>query len=286
MKKFVTALFTAVLLSATLAGCGGASGTSTQEGSTQSANGAGITGTITMNGSTSMEKFANALNESFMAKYPEITATVEFTGSGAGIEAVSNGTVDIGNSSRALKDEEKAKGLVENVVAIDGIGVVVDKANIVEDITKEKLAQIYSGDITNWKELGGNDQQIVVIGREASSGTRGAFEELLGLEDKCKYAQEIDSTGAVMAKVAATPGAIGYVSLDVIDDTVHTLKIDGVEPTEENIKAGTYALQRPFVMATKGEISEQSQAVQELFKYIDSEEGKQVISKVGLVSAK
>lgn len=164
--------------------------------------------------------------------------------------------------------------------------VVVDKANPVEDITKDQLAQVYSGQITNWKDLGGSDQQIVVIGREASSGTRGAFEELLKLEDKCKYAQEIDSTGAVMAKVAATPGAIGYVSLDVIDDTVHTLKIDGVEPTEENIKAGSYTLQRPFVMATKGEVSEQSQAVQELFNYINSDEGQQIISKVGLISAK
>lgn len=287
MKKFVSGLLTAVLLATTLVGCGGTADSSSQgEGATASADSSNITGTVTMNGSTSMEKFANALDEAFMAKYPGIQATVQFTGSGAGIEAVANGTVDIGNSSRALKDEEKAKGLVENVVAIDGIAVVVDKANPVEDITKDQLAQVYSGQITNWKDLGGSDQQIVVIGREASSGTRGAFEELLKLEDKCKYAQEIDSTGAVMAKVAATPGAIGYVSLDVIDDTVHTLKIDGVEPTEENIKAGSYTLQRPFVMATKGEVSEQSQAVQELFNYINSDEGQQIISKVGLISAK
>lgn len=287
MKKLVSGLLTAVLLATTLVGCGGTSGSSSQgEGATASADGSSITGTVTMNGSTSMEKFANALDEAFMAKYPGIQATVQFTGSGAGIEAVANGTVDIGNSSRALKDEEKAKGLVENIVAIDGIAVVVDKANPVEDITKDQLAQIYSGQVTNWKDLGGSDQQIVVIGREASSGTRGAFEELLQLEDKCKYAQEIDSTGAVMAKVAATPGAIGYVSLDVIDDTVHTLKIDGAEPTEENIKAGSYTLQRPFVMATKGEISEQSEAVQELFNYINSDEGQEIISKVGLISAK
>lgn len=287
MKKFVSGLLTAVLLATTLVGCGGTADSSSQgEGATASADSSNITGTVTMNGSTSMEKFANALDEAFMAKYPGIQATVQFTGSGAGIEAVANGTVDIGNSSRALKDEEKAKGLVENVVAIDGIAVVVDKANPVEDITKDQLAQVYSGQITNWKDLGGSDQQIVVIGREASSGTRGAFEELLKLEDKCKYAQEIDSTGAVMAKVAATPGAIGYVSLDVIDDTVHTLKIDGVEPTEENIKAGSYTLQRPFVMATKGEISEQSEAVQELFNYINSDEGQQIVSKVGLISAK
>ena len=287
MKKFVSGLLTAVLLATTLVGCGGTADSSSQgEGATASADSSNITGTVTMNGSTSMEKFANALDEAFMAKYPGIQATVQFTGSGAGIEAVAKGTVDIGNSSRALKDEEKAKGLVENVVAIDGIAVVVDKANAVEDITKDQLAQVYSGQITNWKDLGGSDQQIVVIGREASSGTRGAFEELLKLEDKCKYAQEIDSTGAVMAKVAATPGAIGYVSLDVIDDTVHTLKIDGVEPTEENIKAGSYTLQRPFVMATKGEISEQSEAVQELFNYINSDEGQQIVSKVGLISAK
>lgn len=287
MKKFVSGLLTAVLLATTLVGCGGTADSSSQgEGATASADSSNITGTVTMNGSTSMEKFANDLDEAFMAKYPGIQATVQFTGSGAGIEAVANGTVDIGNSSRALKDEEKAKGLVENVVAIDGIAVVVDKANAVEDITKDQLAQVYSGQITNWKDLGGSDQQIVVIGREASSGTRGAFEELLKLEDKCKYAQEIDSTGAVMAKVAATPGAIGYVSLDVIDDTVHTLKIDGVEPTEENIKAGSYTLQRPFVMATKGEISEQSEAVQELFNYINSDEGQQIVSKVGLISAK
>ena len=287
MKKFVSGLLTAVLLATTLVGCGGTADSSSQgEGATASADSSNITGTVTMNGSTSMEKFANALDEAFMAKYPGIQATVQFTGSGAGIEAVANGTVDIGNSSRALKDEEKAKGLVENVVAIDGIAVVVDKANAVEDITKDQLAQVYSGQITNWKDLGGSDQQIVVIGREASSGTRGAFEELLKLEDKCKYAQEIDSPGAVMAKVAATPGAIGYVSLDVIDDTVHTLKIDGVEPTEENIKAGSYTLQRPFVMATKGEISEQSEAVQELFNYINSDEGQQIVSKVGLISAK
>lgn len=282
MKKFITAVLTGAMLLTALTGCGG----STDSASADSASGTEVSGTVTMNGSTSMEKFANALNESFMIKYPEVTATVQFTGSGAGIEAVANGTVDIGNSSRALKDEEKAKGLVENIVAIDGIAVVVDSANPVQDITKDQLTKIYSGEIKNWKDVGGSDQQIVVIGREASSGTRGAFEELLGLEDKCAYAQEIDSTGAVMAKVAATPGAVGYVSLDVIDDTVHTVKIDGADPTEENIKAGTYALQRPFVMATKGEISEQSAAVQALFDYINSDEGQQIISKVGLISAK
>lgn len=242
---------------------------------------------ITMAGSTSMEKFANGMNEAFMAaNNNEITAQAEFTGSGAGIEAVSAGTVDIGNASRALKEEEKAKGIVENIVAIDGIGVVVDKTNTITDITKEDLAKIYKGETTNWKELGGNDQPIIVIGREAGSGTRGAFEELLEIADVCKYAQEIDSTGAVLAKVASTPGAIGYISVDIIDDTVITLKLNGVEPTTENIKAGSYELSRPFVMATKGAISEQKEEVQKYFEFIDSEEGQKVIEKVGLISTK
>lgn len=259
---------------------------SEESANTETGSNENVEGTITMNGSTSMEKFANALNESFMAKYPRVTATVEFTGSGAGIEAVSNGTVDIGNSSRALKDEEKAKGLVENIVAIDGIGIVANTATTVDNVTTEQLKQIYTGAVTNWKDLGGEDSQIVVIGREASSGTRGAFEEILGIEDNCRYAQEIDSTGAVMAKVASTPGAIGYVSIDIIDDTVKTLRLDGTAPAQETIKDGSYTLQRPFVMATKGEISEQSPAVQELFNYINSDEGQEIIAKVGLISAK
>ena len=237
-----------------------------------------------MVGSTSMEKFANALSEAFMEKYPKVTVTAEFVGSGAGI-AVSNGTADIGNSSRNLKDEEKAKGVAENIVAIDGIAVVVDPANTVEDLTKDQLTSIYDGTVTNWKDVGGNDAPIVVVGREAGSGTRGAFEELLKLEDACKYSNELDSTGAVMAKVASTPGSIGYVSLDVLDDTVKALKLDGAEPTEENIKAGKYFLSRPFVMATKGEISEQSDLVKALFDFIYSDEGSELVKSVGLITA-
>lgn len=291
--SLLTRLVSAALLVGVVAGCSaGGSPSSGETATSEGGSGAvetsseDISGTVTMNGSTSMEKFATALNEAFMTKYPNVTATVEFTGSGAGIEAVSNGTVDIGNSSRKLKEEEKAAGLVENVVAIDGIGVVVDPANSVSDLTKEQLTKIYNGEITNWKDAGGADGNIVVIGREASSGTRSAFEELLGLEDKCRYAQEIDSTGAVMAKVASTPGAIGYVSLDVIDDTVKAVSLDGVAANAENIKAGSYFLSRPFVMATKGEISRQSEAVQKLFEYIDSEEGQEIIKQVGLISAK
>ena len=177
------------------------------------------------------------------------------------------------------------EGVAENIVAIDGIAVVVDPANTVEDLTKDQLTSIYDGTVTNWKDVGGNDAPIVVVGREAGSGTRGAFEELLKLEDACKYSNELDSTGAVMAKVASTPGSIGYVSLDVLDDTVKALKLDGAEPTEENIKAGKYFLSRPFVMATKGEISEQSDLVKALFDFIYSDEGSELVKSVGLITA-
>ena len=316
MKKKITAIaVAAVFAMAALAGCGttetttadnGAAssqavasetaGTDTAAGSeaasseaasetaseAASAN-AGLSGSISMAGSTSMEKLSNALAESFMAKYPGVTVTAEFTGSGAGVEAVAAGSVDIGNASRNLTEEEKAGGVAENIVAIDGIAVVTDPANTASGLTREQLSGIYTGEIKNWKDAGGADQAIVVVGREAGSGTRGAFEELLEIEDQCAYANELDSTGAVMAKVAATPGAIGYVSLDVIDDTVKTLSIDEVDPTVENIKGGSYLLSRPFVMATKGEISEQNETVQALFDYLASDEGKALIESVGLI---
>ncbi len=242
-----------------------------------------ISGKLTLAGSTSMEKLCEAMSESFMEENSGVTVTVEYTGSGAGIESVSSGSVDIGNASRALKDEEKAKGLVENVVAIDGIAIITDKNNKVTDVSSENLAKIYKGEITNWNQIGGDDQPIVVIGREAGSGTRDAFEEILKVKDSCKYAQELDSTGAVLAKVASTPGAVGYVSLDVVDATVTSMKIDGVEASEEKILAGSYMMQRPFVMTTKGEISKQSDVVQAWFKYLQSDKGKEVIKKVGLI---
>ena len=245
-----------------------------------------LSGSISMVGSTSMEKLANALSEAFMEEHPDVTVTAEFVGSGAGIEAVTNGTTDIGNSSRSLKDEEKAAGVVENVVAIDGIAVCVDPANEVADLTKEQLTNIYNGTVTNWKEVGGADEPIIVIGREAGSGTRGAFEELVDLVDGCKYANELDSTGAVIAKVASTPGAIGYASLDALDDSVKALSLEGVEATAENIKAGNYFLSRPFVMATKGEISEQNDLVQAWFDYVMGDEGQQIASEVGLITVK
>lgn len=243
-----------------------------------------LAGSIQMVGSTSMEKLANALSEAFMEKYPNVNVTVEFVGSGAGIEAVNNGTADIGNSSRNLKDDEKEAGAVENIVAIDGIAVCVDPANIVTSLTKEQLTSIYNGTVTNWSELGGTDAPIIVVGREAGSGTRGAFEELLELEDACVYANELDSTGAVMAKVAATPGAIGYVSLDALNDSVVAVALDGVDATAENIKAGNYFLSRPFVMATKGEISAQSELVRAWFDFVYSAEGQELAANVGLIT--
>ena len=243
-----------------------------------------LTGSITMIGSTSMEKLANALAETFMEKNPGVTVSAEFVGSSAGIEAVLNKTADVGNSSRNLKEEEKQNGAVENVVAIDGIAVCVDASNTVNDLTKEQLADIYNGKVTNWKDLGGADSPIVVVGREAGSGTRDAFEELLGVKDACAYANELDSTGAVIAKVASTPGAIGYASLDAVDDSVITVALEGVEATAENIKAGNYFLSRPFVMATNGEIEAQSELVQAWFEFVLGEEGQSVAASIGLIT--
>ena len=282
IKKLLAVALTATLSLATLAGCGAGSSSngSSDDGSK---SGKELSGKIQLAGSTSMEKMCGALMEAFMEKYPNITVTTEYIGSGAGIESVTSGSVDIGNASRALSDKEKSAGIEENIVAIDGIAMITDKNNKVTNVTKQQLTDIYTGKITNWKDLGGADEAIVVIGRESASGTRGAFEELLSVKDKCAYAQELDSTGAVLAKVAATPGAIGYVSLDVVDKTVIALKLDGVEATEANIKAGKYLLSRPFVMATKGAVSSQNGLVQEWFNFVKSEDGKKVIKGVGLI---
>lgn len=285
MKKLLTVLL-AVLMVLGLSAC---SNSTANEENTNDANNEAetpaetLSGKLSLSGSTSMEKVCEALAETFMEKYPDVTVTVEYTGSGAGIESVTNKMVDIGNSSRALKDTEKEKGVVENVIAIDGIAVITNNSNEVENLTKEDLIKIYTGEIKNWKELGGKDENIVVLGREAGSGTRGAFEELLGIVDSCVYAGELDSTGGVKAKVASTEGTIGYVSLDVVDDTVKALKLDGVEATEANIKAGSYLLSRPFVMATNGEISAQNEIVQTWFDYIKSAKGQEVIKSVGLI---
>lgn len=297
VKKMMAILTAATMVAAGVMGCGSSDtnadannsndNTTTQTESQATDNNIAdnmdLSGSVTLAGSTSMEKLANAMNEAFMEKYPNVSATAEFTGSSAGIESLAAGSVDIGDASRALSDDEKGQGIVENIVAIDGIAVITDTDNTITDIKSEDLAKVYTGEITNWKDLGGKDEQIVVIGREAGSGTRDAFEELMDVKDSCKYAQELDSTGAVLAKVAATPGAIGYVSLDVLDDTVNGLQINSVEPTEDNILAGDYVLQRPFVMATKGEISEQSKQVQAYFDFINSADGQNVIKSVGLI---
>lgn len=271
-KRFLTKVLALSLMVAVLAGCGA-----------KNEESKALTGSLSLAGSTSMEKLCEAMSESFMEANPGVTVTAEYTGSGAGLESLAAGSVNIGNASRGLKDSEKENGCVENIVAIDGIAVITDTSNTVTDVSAEDLAKIYIGEIKNWSELGGADQPIVVIGREAGSGTRDAFEELMGVKDSCNYAQELDSTGAVLAKVSSTPGAIGYVSLDVVDSSVIGLKIGGVEPTEEQILAGNYILQRPFVMATKGTIEEQNEVVKAWFAYISSDAGKEVIKKVGLI---
>ena len=288
MKKItkVLSFISAIFLTVTFAAGCQKSETPKTSGEQPKSEQSSLSGTLQMAGSTSMEKMANALSESFMQKNSGVTVNAEFIGSSAGIEALASGSADIGNSSRSLKDSEKSQGIIENIVAIDGIAVITDKSNTVSNLTKQQLTDIYTGKIKNWSELGGQSAAIVVIGREAGSGTRGAFEEILKIEDQCAYSNELDSTGAVLSKVASTPGSIGYVSLDVIDDSVNVFKLEGVEATAENIKAGTYFLQRPFVMATKGEISKQNDIVKAWFSYIDSDEGQAIIKKVGLISAK
>lgn len=276
MKK-LGALLLACVLSMSLVGCGNSDTTGGESNNSE------ISGKVSLDGSTSMQKFVTALEEAIKEDYPNLTLESQFTGSGTGIQSVIAGTADIGNSSRALKDEEKSEGLVENIVAIDGIATITHSSNTVTNLTKEQLSKIYTGEITNWKDVGGTDQNIVVIGREASSGTRSAFEEILDIADECKYAQTINSTGAVVAAVESTAGAIGYVSLENVTDKVIALQLDGVAVSEETISNGTYSLQRPFVMATKGEVSKQSQEVQAVFSFINSEKGQAVIKEVGLV---
>lgn len=278
MKRIGTLLL-ACILSLSLVGCG----TNTSD-KTNTMNNHSTSGNVRLDGSTSMEPLMTALSEAIKEDYPNLQLEAQFTGSGTGIKSVIAGTVEIGNSSRSLTDEEKSQGLIENIVAIDGIAIITDKNNTITNLTKEQLISIYTGEITNWKDVGGKDQRIVVVGREASSGTRGAFEEILEIKDKCKYANELNEAGAVVAKVQQTPGAIGYISLDNITDTVKAIQLDGIVVSEETVKNGLYKLQRPFVMATKGEVSKQSEQVQAVFQFINSDKGQKVLEKVGLVS--
>lgn len=241
-------------------------------------------GTVSTDGSTSMEKVIGALGESFMANNSGVTFTYNPTGSGSGITAVSEGRCDIGLSSRALKDEEKANGLVETVLAYDGIAVIVNNDNPVADISLEDLAKVYTGEITNWKDLGGNDAEIVLIGREAGSGTRDGFESITGTADKCQYRQELTSTGDVITTVSQNPDAIGYASLASVKDSVKALSVNGVTASEDTIKDGTYAIQRPFVLVTKEGV-ELSATAQKFFDYVTSSDANEIITAAGCVAA-
>ena len=243
-----------------------------------------LSGTVATDGSTSMEKVIGALGEAFMEANPDTTFTYNPTGSGSGIQAVQEGRCDIGLSSRALKDAEKEAGLTETVLAYDGIAMIVNPANPVEDLSLEQIADIYTGKITNWSEVGGNDSQIVLIGREAGSGTRGGFEEIVGVVDACQYRQELSSTGDVITTVAQNPDAIGYASLAAVKDTVKALKVAGVTPTEATVKDGTYPIQRPFVLATKtGE--KLNDVAQAFFDYATSADAGEIIAAAGAVPA-
>lgn len=241
--------------------------------------------TVSTDGSTSMEKVIGSLKETFEAENKEITVTYNPTGSGTGITAVAEGRCDIGLSSRDLKDEEKEKGLVGTVIAYDGIAIIVNPENTIDDLTIEEIAKIYTGEIKNWKELGGKDAEIVLIGREAGSGTRDGFESITDTKDQCHLKQELTSTGDVIATVAGNPAAIGYASLASVKDNVKVLKVGGVAPSEATIKDGSYQVQRNFVLITKKDET-LSAAAQKFFDYITSSDASEVIKQAGAVPVK
>ena len=293
MNKKLISLIAGVAIVAAATGCSetatssvagtdsSAAGTSASEASSAATE--ELSGTLSMNGSTSMEKVIKAVNGAFMEKNKGVTVNLNLTGSGTGIQEASEGKCDIGNSSRKLKDEEAEK-LDATVVGLDGIALVVNPANKLEDITLRDLAKVYSGEITNWKELGGDDKSIVVIGREDGSGTRDGFESIVMGDKEPKYAQELESTGSVINAVATTDGAIGYASLANVDETVKALKIGGVEATEENVKSGAYEVQRPFICATlKGS---DNKLVKAYLDFILSEEGQALVLAQGAVPVK
>ena len=272
MKKIITVLCAAVMALSLFAGCG------------QKANDNGTTtgGTVSTDGSTSMEKVIGALGESFMEANSGTTFTYNPTGSGSGIQAVSEGRCDIGLSSRALKDDEKASGLKETTLALDGIAIIVNPQNPVKDLSLEQIAKIYTGEITNWKDVGGEDAEIVRIGREAGSGTRDGFESITETKDACQYRQELTSTGDVITTVSQNPNAIGYASLASIKDSVKALTVNGVAPTEATVKDGTYLVQRPFVLVTKEGVS-LSETAQKFFDFATSADAASIISAAGAV---
>ena len=265
MKKIISLLTVAVLLVCAITGCGGKKEA------------------VSTDGSTSMDKVIGALSEAFETN-EGITVTYNATGSGAGIQAVQEGRCDIGLASRNLKDEEKSSGLEGTVLAYDGIAIIVNPENPVSDLDVETIAKIYTGEIKNWKDVGGNDAEIVLIGREGGSGTRDGFESITDTEDKCKYRQELTSTGDVITTVASNPNAIGYASLASVKDSVKALNVDGVKPSEATIKDGSYVVQRPFVLVTKKD-AKLSESAQKFFDYITSEAANEIISGAGVVPA-
>ena len=286
MKKILTFAMAAVMALALLAGCGNTA--TNNNGSADQPSGgdntAAVSGTVSTDGSTSMEKVIGALSESYMADNKDVTVNYNPTGSGSGITAVQEGTCDIGLSSRALKDEEKAAGLQETVLAYDGIAIIVHPDNPVTDLTLDQIAKLYTGEITNWKDVGGNDAAVVLIGREAASGTRDGFESITGTKDKCQYRQELTSTGDVITAVSQNPDAIGYASLASVKDSVKALNVDGVTPSEATVKDGSYKVQRPFVLVTM-EGRALTPAAQSFFDYATSSGAADIIAKAGAVAA-
>ncbi len=267
MKKMIRMILTAALVLTVLAGC--------------SQN---LSGTVSTDGSTSMEKVIGALGEAFEADNEGVTFTYNPTGSGSGIQAVQEGRCDIGLSSRALKDEETSSGLKSTTLAYDGIAIIVHPDNPISDLDVETIAKIYTGEITNWKDAGGQDGEIVLIGREAGSGTRDGFESITGTKDACQYRQELTSTGNVITAVSQNPNAIGYASLASIQDSVKALSVGGVAPSEETVKDGSYVIQRPFILVTKAD-GKLSDAAQKFFDFATSSDAAGLISKAGAVAA-
>ena len=288
MKRILALVLTAVMLMAALSGCGAKKETqqSAETNNTQTEQPAQtkLSGAVSLNGSTSMEKVVGVLGEQFMADNSGVSVTYDATGSGAGIEAASNGSADIGLSSRALKDEETASGLVGTTVALDGIAVIVNANSKVADLTVEQIAQIFTGEITDWSQVGGEAGTISCIGREAGSGTRDGFESITGTKDACKMDQELTSTGAVIEAVAGNPNAIGYASLSSVEgkDTVKAVTVGGVECSEATVLDGSYAIQRPFVLVTKEGTALSAQA-QAFFDFATSSTASDLIRSAGAV---
>lgn len=277
MKKIISLMVVAVLLVAALAGCG-TTNTDTPKGNGQ------VSGTVSTDGSTSMEKVIGFLSEAYMEENSAVKVTYNPTGSGSGIKAVQAGSCDIGLASRDLKTEE-ATDLNGTVVAIDGIAMIVNKENPVKDLTIEQIAALYKGEITNWSEVGGADAPVVLIGREAASGTRDGFESITDTEDACKYNQELTSTGDVVQTVSSNPNAIGYASLASVKDSVKLISVEGVTPSTETIQNGSYKIQRNFVMVTKKN-AELSPAAKSFFEFATSSAADEWIIEAGAVPVK